>query len=149
MYGLKQLDARLVQLKKDTDVDTFIRQLSKKADAELVNTDLKNHEFKLGVLDTNVMNVVNEMEQFTTKISRIIYQISELQEANKDVLLGKRKLNCLACGADNNKETNQQGADGKMYKSINPKSKEYGVETGQPDKQNLMSPVLKNKPHIQ
>lgn len=25
MYGLKQLDARLVQLKKDTDVDTFIR----------------------------------------------------------------------------------------------------------------------------
>ena len=49
-------------MKKDTDVDTFIRQLSKKADAEIVTNDLKNHEFKLGILDTNVMNVVNDME---------------------------------------------------------------------------------------
>jgi hypothetical protein len=29
----------------------------------------------------------------------------ELQEANKEVLLGRRKLNCLSCGTDVVKET--------------------------------------------
>jgi hypothetical protein len=40
----------------------------------------------------------------------------ELQEANKEVLLGKRKLNCLSCGTDIVKETQMQGNDGVMYR---------------------------------
>ena len=28
-------------------------------------------------------------------------QISQLFEVNKDILLGKRRLNCLSCGNDN------------------------------------------------
>jgi len=45
--------------------------------------------------------------------------IVELQDANRDVLLGKRTTNCLSCGkgGDNN---NQQimGRDGRVYKGI-------------------------------
>ena len=100
------------------------------------------------------MNVVNDMEVQIQKVNKIIHQVSELQEANKDVLLGKRKLNCLACGADNNKDTNVQGADGKMYKSINPKSKEYGADpdhlkTEHVDRQSLVSPGSIGKTRVQ
>ena len=43
----------------------------------------------------------------------------ELQEANKDVLLGKRKLNCLSCGTEKNKESITVGQDGKVYRVVN------------------------------
>ena len=31
-------------------------------------------------------------------MTQINTSVAELQEANKEVLLGKRKLNCLSCG---------------------------------------------------
>ncbi len=41
----------------------------------------------------------------------------ELQEANRDVLLGKRTSNCLSCGKGNeNNNTQVFGKDGKLYK---------------------------------
>ena len=43
----------------------------------------------------------------------------ELQEANKDVLLGKRKLNCLSCGTEKNKDSITVGQDGKVYRVVN------------------------------
>ena len=38
---------------------------------------------------------------------------------NKDVLVGKRKLNCLSCGNDKMKDLMTVGHDGRMYKSGN------------------------------
>jgi len=42
--------------------------------------------------------------------------VKELQEVNKEVLLGKKRLNCLSCGHENNKDTIATGYDGKVYR---------------------------------
>ena len=55
--NFRAMDTKMVQLRKDTDVDTFMRMITKKADNETVNSDLKNHEFKIGILDINVMRM--------------------------------------------------------------------------------------------
>lgn len=46
------------------DIDSFIKQLRGKADSELVSSDLKNHEFKIGLLDNNVMLIANDFQLF-------------------------------------------------------------------------------------
>jgi len=45
----------------------------------------------------------------------------ELQEANKDVLVGKRNMNCLSCGAKEDQTISQvlHGSDGRVYKAKN------------------------------
>ena len=46
------------------------------------------------------------------------YSIIDLQEINKDVLLGRRNANCISCskGADGYEVIkNVQGQDGKLY----------------------------------
>ena len=45
------MDSKFVSLRKDCDIDSFKLQLKSKADADNVTADLKNHEFKIGLLD--------------------------------------------------------------------------------------------------
>ncbi len=55
--------------------------------------------------------------------------IQELQEVNKDVLLGKKTLNCLSCfnSADEYQQKSQQikGADGRIYMGVNEGKKKF------------------------
>ena len=44
------------------------------------------------------------------------YSVLELQEANREVLLGRKSLNCLSCGRGGQKVTMMLGSDGKQYK---------------------------------
>jgi len=64
--------------------------------------------------------------------------LCELQEANKEVLLGRRKLNCLSCGTDIVKEAQMQGNDGIMYRG-----KQMSVKLGDDGNLEISSRVLK------
>ena len=61
MANIRSIDSKIVQLRKDTDVDTFLRLIRQKADSEVVNGDLKNHEFKIIHIDNNVMQMVADV----------------------------------------------------------------------------------------
>ena len=58
----------------------------------------------------------------------------ELQEANKDVLLGKRNVNCLSCGVTDASAANvTTGKDGRVYRGslgrgFNDMTLEFGTE---------------------
>ena len=93
---------RLVALRKECDIDEFKKSLRTKADSNEVKSDLENHEFKIGTLDRNLICIANDFETFQQAINKMHVSVIELQEANKDVLIGKRKLNCLSCGTDKN-----------------------------------------------
>jgi hypothetical protein len=95
------------------------KSLREKADAPQVNADLENHEFKIGALDRNLVCIANDFETFQSAINKMHVSLVELQDANKDVLLGKRKLNCLSCGQDKLKDMLMLGHDGIMYKGQN------------------------------
>ena len=56
----KNVDARIVQLRKDFDVDQLLKSITKKADGEQVNADLKNHEFKISLLDKNLIHIASD-----------------------------------------------------------------------------------------
>ena len=45
--------------------------------------------------------------------------VIELQEVNKDVLIGKRNLNCLSCGKKENSQPVVHGTDGRIYRAGN------------------------------
>lgn len=82
-------------------MDTFLRLIRQKADCEVVNADFKNHEFKISHIDNNVMRMASDFEIIQDNISQIDMKVAELIEVNKEVLLGKRRLNCLSCGNEN------------------------------------------------
>ena len=63
-----------------------------------MRNDFSNHEFKIGTLDRNLIRLASDFETLSTAINRLHYGLVELQEANRDVLIGKRTTNCLSCG---------------------------------------------------
>ena len=45
-----------------------------------------------------MLSIVADLRKFQSTFNIMYTSIVELQDANKDVLLGKRQLNCLSCG---------------------------------------------------
>jgi hypothetical protein len=43
-------------------------------------------------------SVINDVKQFSSVLSKITLTVHLLEDANKDILLGKRRLDCLSCG---------------------------------------------------
>ena len=58
--AFKNLDQRIVTMRKEFDVDSIVSLVRKKADAEQVNADLKNHEFKISLLDKNLIHIASD-----------------------------------------------------------------------------------------
>jgi len=50
----------LVSLRKDFDVDLLLKRIADKADSDTVNNDLKNHEFKIALLDKNLIHMATD-----------------------------------------------------------------------------------------
>ena len=67
----------------------------------------------------------------------------ELQEANKDVLLGKRNVNCLSCGVTDASIANvTMGKDGRVYRaSLNKGFQEMTLDLGSSDYKNRSGPA--------
>lgn len=94
---MKSFDSRLVSFRKECDFDTLRSMIRSKAESSQVTSDLENHEFKISTLDRNLICVANDFQTFQKAINKMHLSLIELQECNKDVLLGKKKLNCLSC----------------------------------------------------
>ena len=45
--------------------------IRKKAEAEQVNADLKNHEFKISLLDKNLIHIASDFQLFQTAMNSI------------------------------------------------------------------------------
>jgi hypothetical protein len=56
----KNIDARIVSMRKEFDVDSILKLITRKADGEQVNSDLKNHEFKISLLDKNLIHIASD-----------------------------------------------------------------------------------------
>ena len=79
--------------------------------------DFNNHEFKISTLDSNLIAIAKDFETFQQAINRMHAVMVELQEANKDVLLGKRNVNCLSCGVTDASANVTMGKDGRVYRA--------------------------------
>ena len=69
-------------------------------------------------LDNNFLLLAQDLETFQKFMNRQQKSIAELQEVNKDVLLGKKNISCLSCnkGEDVRRPIQHvKGQDGKLY----------------------------------
>jgi hypothetical protein len=116
---LKVFDDSLVRLRSDVNIHNITKEIDRKANKDQVSNDFSNHEFKISTLDRNFIRIAADFETIQLAINKLHQAIVELQDANRDVLLGKRTTNCLSCGkgGDNG---NQQitGKDGRVYKGM-------------------------------
>jgi len=66
-----KLDNRIVLMRKEFDFDSVVKLVQKKADGEQVNADLKNHEFKISLLDKNLIHIASDFTLFQTAMNSI------------------------------------------------------------------------------
>ena len=113
-------DQRLLNIRQEFDRNEINRLIDTKANGEQVSNDFNNHEFKIAMLDKNIIAIASDFETFQNAINRMNSVVLELQDINKDVLVGKRNLNCLSCG---NKDPGQHavvhGKDGRVNRAAN------------------------------
>lgn len=112
----KLVDDRFDTLKKEFNLDDINKLLKNKANKVEVNSKLGSHESKLKIVNQNIECIAKDFETFQSAINKMYGVMIELQEANKDVLLGKRKFDCLSCGPVDYKQI-VQGTDGKVYRA--------------------------------
>lgn len=113
-----QLDSKMVKLRQEFDIGHLKRLIGKKAEENEFKKASNDHETKIKLLDDNTLSLANDLESFQKVLGRMHSSIIELQEVNKDVLLGKKNPNCLSCnnGKDKfEKMQHVQGNDGKLY----------------------------------
>ena len=88
----------MVTIRNEFDMGNLRKFIDTKANKDVIANDFSNHEFKISTLDKNIVAIASDFETFQQAINRMHSVVLELQEANKDVLVGKRNVNCLSCG---------------------------------------------------
>ena len=91
-------DERMIALRADFDMGALRKFIETKANKDRVTDDYQNHEFKIQALDRNIVAIAHDFETFQVAINKMHHTMTEIQDANKDVLIGKRNTNCLSCG---------------------------------------------------
>lgn len=94
------------------------RSIEKKADRTDLSTMFDDHDYKLLTLDNNFLLLAQDLETFQKHMNKIQKSVQELQEVNKDVLLGKKALNCLSCNKGEDVRgpvAHVKGQDGRLY----------------------------------
>ena len=113
----KQFENKIIRLRAEVDIHSIQRQLERKANEDQVRNDFSNHEFKIGTLDRNIIRMAGDFDTFQMALHKMHQVVLELQEANRDVLLGKRPNNCLSCGKGGDAIQTVIGKDGRAYKA--------------------------------
>lgn len=138
-------DQRMISIRNDFDMGALHKFIETKANKESIQNDFQNHEFKISTLDKNIVAIAQDFETFQSAINRMHSVVLEIQEANKDVLVGKRNVNCLSCGIKDGQTTTTQphttinGKDGRLYRGAGSASFDV-VEQGAKDRVSSANP---------
>ena len=92
------MDSKIVQIKKETDIDVVKVMVNKKADLNWCEKTNKESNKLLQKNTIEISQIRDEMRQAQSLVYSVYQACKELQEANKDVLMGRRRLDCLSCG---------------------------------------------------
>ena len=68
LESFRTWDLKIIQIRKEIDIEGLHRRVHGKADLEQTNQDFANHEFKIGTLDKNLMTLENLMQGMNDKI---------------------------------------------------------------------------------
>ena len=139
-----QQDQRMNKIRHEFDMATLNKFISSKADEMSMAASFQVQDVRIATIDKNLVAIASDFETFQLAINRMHGVMIELQEASKEVMLGKRNLNCLSCGTKEGQTVTgakappsyQQiwGKDGRVYRGIDENSNislEYTTQEGQ------------------
>jgi chromosome segregation ATPase len=73
------------------------KSIEKKADSSELKPKFENIHNLIEVIKNKMLESNEELENLQKANKKTSKKINELQEVNKDVLLGKKTLKCLSC----------------------------------------------------
>ncbi|CAI2386723.1 unnamed protein product [Moneuplotes crassus] len=98
-------DLKLVKLRKEIDMFSIKKEIGRRALTEDMKHDFHVIESKCAKMEHLVSNFSFEVDGFKDFVHKVTKSINELQEMNKDVLVGNKNINCLSCGREGKKFT--------------------------------------------
>ena len=87
----------VITTRKQFDMQALMRKVDQKANDRDVTTIFEVQDVKINTLDNNCLLLAKDFQTFQKLINKIHQSVVELQEVNKDVLLGNKPANCLSC----------------------------------------------------
>lgn len=112
------VDQKLAKLRQDFDMPALRRMIDKKLNKEPFQEFKASAEERLSTLDNSFLLVGQDLDTVQKVLNRMNKSIAELQDVNKDALIGKIGATCLACNNDRedpDKKHTLVGYDGKPY----------------------------------
>lgn len=113
-------DLKLVKLRKELDLFSIKKEINKRALDEEVKYEIHKVETKWSKIEQLIAGFSFEFDGVKDFVKKFGKSIKELQEVNKDVLLGKQNVNWLSCGRGDKKFVPTipmiKGKDGRVYK---------------------------------
>ena len=91
-------DAKLVKIRHDLDIHKIHRELKMKADDAPTQDNFNAHEYKLCAFENTIVKLATDFEIFSDALNKLRQYINEIRDGQKEVLVGKRNMNCLSCG---------------------------------------------------
>ena len=91
------VDTKVVKLRSEFDINLLNRNIDRKIGLKEYNDKMDELDMKINFLDNNTMRIANDFEGFQKAMIKQNQSITELQEANRDVLLGGKPVGCLSC----------------------------------------------------
>lgn len=80
-------------------------------------------------MDQNLGQTTNDLQKIQMIVNQLCMMVSELQEANKDILVGRRRLDCLSCG-DKDYHTNQSQVNTISQTTAQTRRQHHYIENG-------------------
>lgn len=116
----------VISTRKQFNMQALMTKVDQKANDRDVTTIFEVQDVKINTLDNNCLLLAKDFQTFQKLINKIHQSVVELQEVNKDVLLGNKPANCLSCNRGAEGYASQhlvKGKDGQFYVGLSNQNK--------------------------
>lgn len=95
---VKSWDIKIVKLRNEIDISKIIREIHSKLDINQFKDESSKLEESLSNIEQAVVMLKMELNGANQAFNKIFNDVEDLKEINRNVLVGKKSVNCLSCG---------------------------------------------------
>lgn len=114
---VKLWDQKLVTLRREMNLNAIHKKMRTFADLEAVTTDFDAQSKRINKVEKEIGGLDRVLEAVNLLSETLQVKIQQMEESSKEVLIGKRNVNCLSCAGEP-KDTTGVGSDGRLYRGL-------------------------------
>ena len=116
---VKLWDQKISNLRGELNIHGIYRKMSKLAEKEELEEDMKQIDKKNNKIEGQIYQLKAQLNGVGNTNQEIEDKINYIYDRQKEVVIGKRNVNCLSCAEEPENRT-MQGTDGKIYRGTSP-----------------------------